>query len=161
MSAMKNKKTASRKIRKPASKIVGSPFTKAIVPFADRFRKNGYVLQRPKLSDPIDLVGKPKKDYAEQGIKILNSLHSWRPPNERYRLKRPIAWTVIGSAFAIAVVMLCNAFGSRYVGDLPPLHRLRPHFCQFLAAQSFLSFDTGQYAIIARCTQVSPLNVSV
>lgn len=161
MSTRKKQKATSTNTRKSANKIVGSPFKKTSVPFGDRFSKDGHALQRPDLHDPVELAGKSKQDYAERGIKILNSLHAWRPPNTRYRLKGPIVWTVIVSALAIVAVMLCNAFGSKYIAKLPPYHALRPHFCQFLAAQAFWGFDTGQYAIIARCTQATPLNISV
>lgn len=161
MSAKTKRATNKSKNRKPARKISGTPFLKTSIPVGDRFRKGGVPLQRPNLADPVELIGKPKEGYADRGITILNALYGWRPPDNRYRFKRPLIWTVAASALAISAVILCNAAGSRYIGDLQAAHRLRPLFCQFLAAQAFLGFDTGQYAIIARCTQISPLNVSV
>jgi len=144
-----------------ASKISGTPFNQKSVPTGDRFRKNAVALLRPDLHDPTDLSVQTPDNYAERGIKILSSLYAWRPPRRRYPFEKPLLWTVVTSVAAIAVVLSLNAIGSRYVGDLPPTHRFRPLFCQFLAAQSFVGFDTGQYAIIARCTQVSPINISV
>lgn len=158
----KRKRTARKHHNaQKVNRITGTPFNKKSVPVGDRFRKGAVSLLRPDLKDPTHLTGKNLEDYALHGINILRAMNARYPPQHRYPLKKPIFWTVATSVIAIVVVVTCNAAGSRYVGDLPVPHRFRPFFCQFLAAQAFLGFDTGQYAIIARCTQVSPINISV
>ena len=144
-----------RRTRRPARSISGHPFKKKHVPTGTAFKKGGTALERPNLNDPSDIVDPTPVDYARLGIEFLNTLNTWRPaPDPKRTLKRRIVGAFLVSIVAIALVL--NTMGSRYVGRLPPAHPLREPFCQFLAGQAMIVWDTAQYAIIARCAQTLP-----